>query len=88
MVLDFFLTLKINVLRPNDFLKSFLRNECNVHNWNKSFIFLSTIDDVAHHQESDNLQYNMLARWVDGTNNSLTKRRMFQALFIFIFLKL
>ena len=29
--------------------------------------------------------YNMLARWVDGTNNSSNKRLMFQALFFFIF---
>ena len=33
--------------------------------------------------KSDNLQYNMLGRWVDGTNNSSTKRLMFQALFFF-----
>ena len=31
--------------------------------------------------KSDNHQYNMLAHWVDGTNDSLTKRLMFQALF-------
>ena len=35
-------------------------------------------------QKSDNLQYNTLGRWVDGTNDSLTKRLMFQALFFFI----
>jgi len=34
--------------------------------------------------KSDNLQYNTLARWVDGTNDSSTKRLMFQALFFFI----
>ena len=33
--------------------------------------------------KSDNLQYNTLARWVDGTNDSLTKHLMFQALFFF-----
>ena len=31
--------------------------------------------------KSDNLQYNTLARWVNGTNNSSTKRLMFQSLF-------
>ena len=31
--------------------------------------------------KSDNLQYDMLSRWVDGTNDSSTKRLMFQALF-------
>ena len=35
--------------------------------------------------KSDNLQYNTtLAPWVDGTNDSSTKRLMFQALFFFI----
>ena len=33
------------------------------------------------HQKSDNLQYNMLGSLVDGTNDSTTKRLMFQALF-------
>ena len=37
----------------------------------------------AQHHKSDNLQYNMLGRWVDGTNDSLTKCLMFQALFFF-----
>ena len=35
------------------------------------------------HVKSDNLQYNTLARWVDGTNDSSTKRLMFQAFFFF-----
>ena len=34
-------------------------------------------------KKSDNLQYNTLARWVNGTNDSSTKRLMFQALFFF-----
>ena len=34
--------------------------------------------------ETDNLQYNTLGRWVDGTIVSLTKRLMFQVLFFFI----
>jgi hypothetical protein len=35
-----------------------------------------------HDLKSDNLQYgNMLCRWVDGTNDSLTKCLMFQVLF-------
>ena len=33
-------------------------------------------------QKSENLQYNTLACWVYGTNDSLTKRLMFQALSI------
>ena len=32
---------------------------------------------------SDNLQYNKLVCWVAGTNDSLTKHLMFQALFSF-----
>ena len=35
-------------------------------------------------QKSDNLQYNTLGRWVAGTNDSSTKRLMFQVLFFFI----
>ena len=31
--------------------------------------------------QSDNLQYNMLACWIDGMNDSLTKHLMFLALF-------
>ena len=34
--------------------------------------------------KSDNLQYNTLVRWADGTNDSSTKRLMFQVLFFFI----
>ena len=34
--------------------------------------------------KSVNLQYDTLGRWVDGPNNSLTKRLMFQVLFFFI----
>ena len=33
--------------------------------------------------KSVNLQYNTLVRWADGTNDSLTKRLMFQVLFFF-----
>ena len=36
------------------------------------------------HFKSDNLQYNMLGRWVDGTIVSSTKCLMFQVLFFFI----
>ena len=36
------------------------------------------------HLKSDNLQYNTLGCWVNGTNDSSTKRLMFQALFLFI----
>jgi hypothetical protein len=32
--------------------------------------------------KSDNLQYNTLVRWFAGTNDLLTKRLMFQALFL------
>ena len=35
-------------------------------------------------KKSDNLQYNTLGCWVDRTNDSWTKRLMFQALFFFI----
>ena len=38
---------------------------------------------VRYLQKSDNLQYNTLARWFDGTNDSLINRLMFQALFLF-----
>ena len=34
-------------------------------------------------KKSDNLQYNMLVRWVDGTNESSTKPLMFQVLYLF-----
>ena len=34
--------------------------------------------------KSDNLQYNTLGRWVTGTNDTSTKRLMFQVLFFFI----
>ena len=33
------------------------------------------------HLKSDNLQYNTLGRWIAGTNDSSTKRLMFQVLF-------
>ena len=33
------------------------------------------------HLKSNNLQYNMIGCWVDGPNDSLTKRLMFQVLF-------
>ena len=33
--------------------------------------------------KSDNLQYNMLVRWADGTNDSLTKHLTFQVFFFF-----
>ena len=35
-------------------------------------------------QKSDNLQYNTLVCWADGTNDSSTKRLMFQVFFFFI----
>ena len=34
--------------------------------------------------KSNNLQYNTLGHWIDGTNNSSTNRLMFQVLFSFI----
>ena len=37
--------------------------------------------------KSDNLQYNTLSRWVDGINDSSTKRLMFQVLFFYNFLQ-
>ena len=36
--------------------------------------------------KSDNLQYNTLVRWADGTNDSLTKRLTFQVNFFHNFL--
>ena len=36
--------------------------------------------------ESVNVQYNMLGHWVTGTNDSSTKRLMFQVLFFHNFL--
>ena len=33
--------------------------------------------------KSYNLQYKTLVRWADGTNDSMTKRLMFQVLFFF-----
>ena len=36
--------------------------------------------DTIPPRKSDNLQYDMLARWVAGTNDLLTKRLMFQVL--------
>ena len=41
---------------------------------------------VSHVLKSDNLQYNTLGHWVDGTNESSTKRLMFQVLFFLDFL--
>ena len=38
-------------------------------------------------QKSDNLQYNTLARWVYGTNDSSTKHLMLQAFFFHNFLQ-
>ena len=42
------------------------------------------INADMHIIKSNNLQYNRLGRWVAGTNNSSTKRLMFQVLFFFI----
>ena len=39
-------------------------------------------------QKSVNLQYNMLVRWADGTNNSSTKCLTFQVFFFIIFYRL
>ena len=43
---------------------------CYVHNGLKPIMY-----------KSDNLQYNTLGRWVDGTNDSSIKCLMFQVLF-------
>ena len=37
--------------------------------------------------KSDNLQYNTLVRWANGTNDSLTKRLTFQVFFFHNFLQ-
>ena len=34
------------------------------------------------HLKSNNLEYNMMGRWVNGPNDSLTKHLMFQVLFL------
>ena len=39
---------------------------------------------MGRYQKSVNLQYNTLVHWTDGTNNSSTKRLMFQVLSFFI----
>ena len=38
---------------------------------------------ISWDQKCVNLQYNMLVRWADGTNDSLTKCLMFQVSFFF-----
>ena len=42
--------------------------------------------NVVRVQKSDNLQYNTLVCWADGTNDSSTKCLMFQAFFFHNFL--
>ena len=49
-----------------------------IASWQSTILLVSGNSEI---QKSDNLQYNMLGRLVDGTNDSLTKRLMFQALF-------
>ena len=48
---------------------------------NPNFSILMSIHTMI--VKFDNLQYNTLGRWVAGTNDSLTKRLMFQVLFFF-----
>ena len=45
--------------------------------WVDPYFKLSWCTDL----KSNNLQYNTLVRWVDGTNNSLTKCLTFQVFF-------
>ena len=45
---------------------------------------LTSSSTAMQYVKSDNLQYNTLGHWVAGTNDSSTKRLMFQALFFFI----
>ena len=49
----------------------------------KPQVYLDLITLIAKYK-SDNLQYDMLGRWDDGTIVSSTKRLMFQVLFFFI----
>ena len=49
----------------------------------KPQVYLDLITLIAKYK-SDNLQYDMLGRWVDGTIVSSTKRLMFQVFFFFI----
>ena len=51
-----------------------------------SYLLVSQIRAKRWHLKSDNLQYNMLDCWVDGTKDSASKRLMFQALFFSKFL--
>ena len=48
--------------------------------WTFDLLVLLTLADLSD-LKSDNLQYDTLVRWVAGTNDSWTKRLMFQALF-------
>ena len=48
----------------------------------KPQVYLDLITLIAKYK-SDNLQYDMLGRWDDGTIVSSTKRLMFQVLFFF-----
>ena len=50
-------------------------------------LFLSLSSRHEKVMKSDNLQYNMLARWLAWTNNSTTKHLMFQVLFFLNFLQ-
>ena len=49
----------------------------------KPQVYLDLITLIAKYK-SDNLQYDMLGRWIDGTIVSSTKCLMFQVLFFFI----
>ena len=59
----------------------------NSHFVNSFFVFAKRVTIIVSSLvflKSENLQYNTLGRWVDGPNDSSTKRLMFQALFFFI----
>ena len=62
----------------------FLHHGRFVQNLGKDFIPTNMHTTVNTHKKSDNLQYSTLGPSVYGTNNSLTKCLMFQALFVFI----
>ena len=48
--------------------------------------FACQLENVPLGLKSNNLQYNTLVRWFALTNDLLTKRLMFQALFLYSFL--
>ena len=72
----FFVTFPSHLLTP--IYRPFFNSHCSTE-----VLAIRILRYFSYHRylKSDNLQYNTLAHWVDGTNDSSTKRLMFQALF-------